>query len=229
MLGGACAIDEECMGDAYCSADTACPGTCQAFGGAGAACTRDPACQQGLQCTNGSCQTPGGAGASCQGMTGVECVGGYICQGGSTTMAGTCTSAMTVFSGASGTTCSAQTQHFCAAGLSCVIASASSQTCGPDNLAAGAACHIAVPDQCSAGFFCSGATLMAAGTCTALPTDGMPCGMSFGANVCAENHVCESGTCRPIRANGGACTTDNDCFGGHCTGSVCTAPTYCPS
>ncbi len=229
-LGGACALDEECAGDAYCSAATACPGTCQAFGGSGASCTRDQACQQGLQCSNGSCQTPGGVGASCQGTTGVDCTGGLICQGGTASQTGTCASVASVFSGASGAACNLQMQQLCGTGLSCVVMGATSQICGPDNLASGAACRFAAPDQCQPGFYCHGATLAAAGVCTALPMSGACATVPFGAS-CADGYTCESTTmmCVEVRDNGGACTSNADCFGGHCTGSVCTAPTYCPT
>jgi hypothetical protein len=226
--GGACAIDEECAGDAYCLADAACPGTCQAFGGPGASCTRDQACQQGLQCSNGNCQTPGGVGASCQGMTGVDCNGGLICQGGTATQAGTCAATSTVFGAASGAACNVQMQQLCSTGISCIVMSATSQTCGPDNLASGAACHLSAPDQCQPGFYCHGATVMAAGTCMALPAAGQPCAtVPFGAS-CADGSVCDSMMCVAVQANGGACPVDDDCFGGRCSAGSCAVPTYCP-
>lgn len=231
-LGGACALDEECVGDAYCSVTTACPGTCQSYGGPGAACTRDQACQSGLRCGNGTCQAPGGAGASCQGTTGVECGGGLICAGGSSMRTGTCTAVTSVFAAGSGQACNVAMSQLCASGLSCIVMSATSQTCGTGGLASGAGCNLALPDQCAAGLYCNGPDIAMGrltGTCAVLPTAGMPCATVLAGQACADGHTCDSGTCVEVQENGGACTVDSDCFGSHCVSGVCTAPTYCPS
>lgn len=232
--GGACALDEECEGAAYCRVEGACPGTCQPYVAAGGACTRNEACASGLRCTSGACMAPGGAGASCQGATGVECAGGLICRGGTATDAGTCTATSDVFAAASGAACSPGNGQLCMAGLSCIIASATSQTCGPDGLAAGSACQFAIPDQCADGFYCMGASLSTTppsfdGTCAPLPTAGMACVTGGTTQSCADGSVCEANVCVEVQDNGGACTTDADCYGSHCTGGVCTAPTYCPT
>lgn len=234
--GGACALDEECQGDAYCSITAACPGTCQAYGGSGAACTRDQACQSGLRCGNGTCQAPGGVGASCQGTTGVECAGGLICQGGSTTRTGTCASVDAVFVGTMGAACNPQNGQLCMDGLSCIVASATSQTCGTGGLSVGTACTLALPDQCAPGSYCEGPSLTAlppvfTGTCRALPIDGMPCATVVAGQSCADGAVCGASdrACHQVHANGGSCIDDSGCYSGLCRSGTCAVPTYCPS
>lgn len=230
-VGGACAIDEECQGNAYCSADTACPGTCQTFVSSGGTCTRDAACATGLRCGNGTCQAPGGAGASCQGGTGVECAGGLICAGGSTTATGTCRATSEVFAAGSGQACNVLMSQFCQEGLSCIVAGITSQTCGTGGLASGAACHPSVPDACAVGLYCAGTNPTGGdfdGTCTALPGDGMACATSVLGSFCADGTVCVSGTCRTVQANGGSCTDGAQCFSADCSSGTCIAPPYCP-
>jgi hypothetical protein len=232
--GGACALDEECEGAAYCNIAGACPGTCQPFVAAGGACTGDQACASGLRCSGGTCMVPAGDGASCQGMTGADCAGGLICQGGSAMRAGTCHTVDAVFAAASGAACNPTMGPLCQEGLSCIIESATSQTCGAGGLAAGAACHLSLPDQCATGFYCDGPSLMTMpprfdGTCTALPTAGMPCASVVAGPACSDGNVCDSGMCVRIQENGGTCTMDMDCYGGQCRSGTCAVPTYCPT
>lgn len=233
-LGGACALDEECAGDAYCSVTTACPGTCQAYGASGSACTRDQACQTGLRCGNGTCMAPGGAGAACQGTTGVDCSGGLICAGGSATRAGVCTSVDAVFVGAMGAACNPTNGQLCMQGLSCIVASATSQTCGAGGLAAGSACSLSLPDMCAAGFYCMGPSLAVMppvfdGTCAPLPLAGQACATVVAGQSCADGSICQANVCVELQENGGPCTTDANCYGNHCAAGTCTAPTYCPT
>lgn len=231
--GGACAINEECAGDAYCNTSAGCPGTCQARGGSATTCSGDEACQSGLRCAHGSCQAPAGDGASCQGAEGVDCAGGLICVGGSSTTAGTCGAPSTVFAGASGATCNLQMSQFCQAGLSCVVEGAQMQTCQMDGLADGTTCHISVPDQCANGSYCSGTSLGTGdleGTCAPLPTSGACATVILGAR-CAEGYVCDETTteCVELHDNGESCTGNAACASGVCTGGSCVAPAYCPA
>lgn len=230
--GGACAIDEECVGDSFCSVTTACPGTCQARSGSGAACTRDEGCQSGLKCTSSACAAPGGMGAACQGTTHVECGGGLSCVGGSTTATGICNTTASVFSIASGQPCNLAMSQLCQSGLSCTATSLTVQECVAGGLTAGTACHAAVPDQCGAGLYCNDLAVGMGdidGTCATLPTDGQPCATGgFLTSPCVNGLSCHDGTCHTINANGGSCMTGDDCFSGLCNGTTCAAPPYCP-
>jgi hypothetical protein len=219
------------MGEAYCAADTACPGSCQPRSGAGSACTRDTVCTDGLHCTGGHCTAPGGAGTSCQGATGIDCAGGLICSGGSATAAGTCRAVGDVFSAAMGASCSVGEGRFCMPGLSCVVMSATSQTCAAGGLAIGETCHLALPDQCAAGTFCSGADFATGhldGTCAALPTAGQACAMQLTGQHCADGFHCNTMmVCAAVHETGGSCSEPADCIDGHCVGGTCTSPGYC--
>ncbi len=230
-IGGACALDEECMGEAYCAADTACPGSCQPRGGAGVACTRDSVCADGLHCTSAHCSAPGGEGASCQGATGIDCAGGLICSGGSAMMAGMCRSVSSVFSTPIGAACNVGEGRLCMPGLSCVVMSATSQVCAAGGLAIGAACHLALPDPCAAGAFCQGANLATGhldGTCAALPTAGQACATELVGSRCAERFHCNAmSVCAAVHETGGSCSEPADCIDGHCAAGTCTAPGYC--
>jgi hypothetical protein len=234
-LGGACAMDEECMGDAYCSLTTACPGTCQARAASGATCTNDNGCQSGLRCggtgTARSCVTPAGDGAACQGTTGNDCGGGFICVGGSATMAGMCHTVASVFAAASGAACNPVNGQLCQPGLSCVVTSGSNITCMAGGTANGMPCHASLPDQCVTGSYCSGTNVTAgmfAGTCAPLPTAGMPCAnVTFGQR-CADGNACDGAVCAAVVDNGGTCTTNADCSSGLCRSGTCAAYGYCP-
>jgi len=227
--GGACAIDEECSGDSYCNTNSACPGTCQARGGSGASCTANAACQSGLVCASGACAAPGGAGAPCQTDGVVTCGGGLICIGSFDPGPGTCRTTASVLAAASGAECDITRAQLCMNGLACTTMG-SATVCAPDGIAPGAACHAAFPDACQSGYYCSGTGMGDIdGSCAALPTAGMPCAAVFlGPITCAQGATCERGMCVTIQANGGACTTNDDCLGRQCNSGVCRAPTYCP-
>lgn len=229
--GGACALDEECMGDAYCSVDTACPGSCQARVTSGGACTRDAACADGLRCASGHCSTPALEGASCQGTTGVDCAGGMICAGGSSTANGTCRSVATIMSGAAMGACNLQQGQFCMAGLSCEVAGITSMTCVTDGIAVGMPCHLSLPDECAEGAYCNGPDISRGvldGTCAPLPTAGQPCATVVAGLRCAVGAHCNAmNNCATVQETGGACTEDGDCFSGRCASGACVAPGYC--
>lgn len=228
--GGACSINEQCEGDAYCMNDAACPGTCQPRGAIGTACTTDEACQSPMKCTGGSCVVPAGEGAPCGGMTGNDCGGGFVCAGSSGSTAGMCRTPETVQSGSLHGACNVQMTQLCEPGLSCVVASFTSMSCEPGDLAIGADCQLAVPDACTRGAFCSGTDVMTgdvSGTCAALPSAGMPCATVLFGTSCAPGLRCDSGTCHEAHENGGPCATGADCYSTICTSGTCVAAMLC--
>lgn len=230
--GGACSINEECAGDAYCSNATTCPGTCQPRASAGGACASDEACETGLRCstTSGTCVAPALEGAPCQGTTGTDCTGGTICIGNDGTTPGTCRSPDTVFSGALHGACNVPNGQFCMAGLSCVVSGLTSMSCEVGGVAIGAACHTALPDMCASGAFCGDTNINTGdfdGTCMALPGEGAACASVPFGSACAAGLHCDSGTCHATHAIGGACTTNGDCFSGRCDGGTCAANMLC--
>jgi hypothetical protein len=229
--GGACSINEECAGDAYCANATTCPGTCQPRVGAGAACPDDEACTTGLRCGSAhTCVAPALEGAPCQGSTGTDCAGGVICIGSSGTTAGVCRTPETVFSGALHGACNVPAGQFCTSGLSCVVAGITSMSCEVGGIAIGQACHTALPDACAPGAFCGDTNVNTQdfdGTCMALPSAGAACAMVPFGPSCAPGLHCDAGTCRETHVIGGSCTTNGECFSGHCAGTVCAANTLC--
>src|SRR5262249_15353610 len=71
---------------------------------------------------------------------------------------------------------------------------------------------VATGGQCFYSFECanSGSSYCAPNqTCTALPTDGMPCAQLQG---CAEGFYCSGGTCRAQAGPGAPCTSVTQCM-----------------
>ncbi|RMG20502.1 MAG: hypothetical protein D6729_02655, partial [Deltaproteobacteria bacterium] len=64
--GGACNVNEECAGDAYCDTNSACPGTCVAYVAEGGDCSSD-SCKPGLDCVNNTCVAKAKVGEACGG------------------------------------------------------------------------------------------------------------------------------------------------------------------
>lgn len=237
--GGACSIDEECMGDSYCRTDAACPGTCQARVASGSACTSDAACQAGLRCAGGTCQAPARAGAACEGPTMIQCAGGLLCLGASAggagmpARAGACRAIDAVRSAALGDLCDPQSSEgpLCMAGLSCALTGVSGGTMPvfecESEASSGGPCHLGVPDPCPTGEFCDGVMPFMGdfdGTCTALPGSGEPC----QGGRCAEGLRCNAAsTCTPVSDVGGACSEGADCYSGSCEGGTCVEGMLC--
>ena len=97
----------------------------------------------------------------------------------------------------------------------------------------GAACDFVY--ECAKDSFCN-----ASRVCTALPTDGMPCGVQG----CASGLFCDVATCHPLLVAGATCTSTPQCAKGlfcdlaaathtctalHATGEPCTGNTTCTS
>jgi hypothetical protein len=74
------------------------------------------------------------------------------------------------------------------------------------------------PYECAKDSFCNPGRV-----CTALPGDGMPCGVQG----CASGLFCGTGVCHPLLGEGGACTTTSQCekelFCDTTTTRTCTA------
>jgi len=232
-LGGVCDVDAECAGDTACVQNTTCPGTCTMRGGPGRMCARDEECQSGFVCDSTSCTAPPSEGQACQGPSAPDCRDGLICVGGNETRAGTCRTQMSLFTAAEGATCDLEAGPYCQEGLSCivdgfVVGVGATLLCARP-VATGAACKIGVPTQCPLGEYCTARLVpgMTEGTCMPLPVGGEPCAMDTFGPACAAVHVCVGATCRPLQANGGACESVAECYGGVCTAGVCAVPMLC--
>lgn len=231
--GGACSIEPECAGDAFCQiAIGSCGGSCQARASSGSPCTTSEGCQAGLECYGGVCRTPAGVGASCQGSDAVECAGGLLCVGamaGPTPAAGECQALATVLSGGLGEGCDLQGGPYCQPGLSCALTGVDGTTpvfecVGPSS--SGGACHLSLPDACPSGEACDATPLTGGGfdgTCQPLPVAGEPCRQ----NRCAAGHACFGDGCRALQHVGGACTIDGECYSGSCDGTACVEGALC--
>lgn len=236
--GGACSINEECAGDAYCQTSAmTCGGTCQAQAGAGAVCDGDDACQPGLKCFDGACRTPAGAGAPCEGSDGVGCAGGLVCIGamdappGGEPVAGECMAITDAQTEALGATCDIQGGPFCQPGLTCALTGVAGTTPVFECVGAsssGGTCNLGFPDPCPTGEYCDAMPFMMGGsfegTCQALPGGGEAC----MDGRCAPGHTCDgTSTCRAIQHVGGACGSSSECYSGVCEGGTCVEGALC--
>ncbi|UJR80023.1 hypothetical protein [Sandaracinus amylolyticus] len=235
--GGACALDEECAGDAFCRIELTCPGTCQARVPSGSACEGDDECQAALRCLGGTCQAPAREGAACGGGTEIECAAGLVCLGQqepSATMpegrTGLCRSLPATQTAAIGATCDPDNGPLCVSGVSCALIGVTAGTTPVFECVAastsGGACNLGFPDPCPFDHTCEGVDLAMGdfeGTCVALPRAGEPC----PNNRCGRDAWCSSGTCRAVQSIGSACTSDADCFSGFCDGGTCAEGVLC--
>jgi hypothetical protein len=235
---GACALNEECSGDAYCNQDAACPGACTARVGAGAACTQDQACQAGMVCGDGgTCATPVGLGATCGGPGGADCAGDTsVCLDATDTASGTCQTLAAAFRIARGDACDPDKNDFCVAGSVCsltdfnVATSALTWICKEPS-ASGASCNLSFPDACPASEYCDAdpeTTMSFDGTCQTLPAAGMACRPGGGGDVgkaCAPGLSCDGELCVAPGRLGAACTNERACVSGSCESGICVAPT----
>lgn len=241
--GGACTINDECEGRAFCKVDAMCPGACSALLAAGSACKGDDSCQDGLSCmrdgTGGKCKKPAGAGEACGDAPLLECNAGLLCVGEDkkAMKAGTCKASADVFSVDSGGACDPGAGLLCKSGLSCRLESASMGMpvwkCA-SGVSSGAACNLAFPDQCPVGEYCNGPNPGMGkfdGICAKLPTDGQACAGSFGSSGCAVGLTCDSsgasGICRKIERLGGTCTAASSCYSDRCSGGKCVPGDEC--
>ena len=228
--GGACSIDEECKGDLYCKYSGNCPGTCTQREAEGALCRADKNCQSGLTClassdSSGKCAVKPKLGEECgydlPGTCATQSSGaGVVCWGASSSKRGKCVAIDAIASQAIGSDCSVPTGSLCVAGASCQIATLLLTGTCVASVASGTSCTLAFPDPCPSDQYCTATGATAPGNCELLPLDGKPCATAlvavFSNKVCAAAHVCVSGTCIKLRANGATCTSNAVCYSGRC-------------
>lgn len=237
---GACAIDQECAGRAYCDKGNleTCPGSCAPLQSAGLPCRATSQCVDGLLCRGGVCEEPLSEGDECTtpftapaAMGFRECPPGLVCHGSSGNLK--CQSISTVFTAKAGQSCSAS-GTLCAMGLVCQSQSSTSATgiCAAP-AANGGACKPAIPGQCPSGQYCKDAranvsTRAPAGTegiCADMPTDGKTCEAAVG---CKSGAVClDDGKCHALQGVAKQCSENRQCYGGSCLAELCATPLDC--
>lgn len=235
--GGDCTSTPECAGDAFCKHENTCPGTCTVKGGAGAACSADSQCGDGVVCNERTrkCVVPVGPGASCGGADGPDCSVGLFCRGedGETGKAGTCATIDEVFSAKVGETCGLDTV-LCTTDLGCAVvgvSAAGAKFACAGKVSSGADCHIGFPELCPVDEYCDAPNLTTGdvnGTCKLVAGEGEPCTKpQFGDLRCAPNLRCDGGTCRRLQPLGGTCTGNSVCYSENCVGGTCRHKESC--
>jgi Dickkopf N-terminal cysteine-rich region len=225
---GACTADTQCSATSFCDIPS---GTCAAKKATGA-CVLDKECTLG-HCTDGACCNV----ATCP-----------LCQACNVNTTGTCANvapgSMDPHGGCAASPPCGNTGT-CSGGA-CVV-TAATVACGPPASCAsnvstaashcsgtGGACPAAVVtdctltglicttgpcttctsnDQCGAGNFCNASGKCAVAGCT---LDSQCPTTSF-----CQNPGAATGTCVAKKANGGACTADNQCTKGNCVDKIC--------
>src|SRR5215471_4534732 len=230
-LGGACSIDSECAGLAYCDVRAAvCPGVCAERRGDGQSCVEDSNCQSGLTCHAQVCKAPATAGQACDGPTGVGCRPGLFCVGASANLAGTCADPATVLSAKMGQACDLMAQRLCETPLTCAIDSVAPNTfsCHAKS-ASGQPCALGLPEPCPEGEYCNAPlTAPTSGSCAPLPKAGETCATGPTHPLhCAGGLTCVGTTCQAKKANGASCSVAEECYGGRCTAAVCAGVEFC--
>jgi hypothetical protein len=236
-LGGACDLDEECVGKALCKSSSGiCPGQCSPLQVAGQGCAKDSDCQDGLVCSKETqlCVAPATDGQECE-YGAPPCRPGLLCLGKNddNKTPGTCRTSASALSGSEGEACDPASGQLCRSGLSCV---ANSLTLSPlainwlcvqsGGYAAGDPCKPGFPEACASGNYCMTASGQLTGTCTAIPSSGQACGS--GTSKCQPNAACVEGTCQNLVANGVGCAGDAMCWSEKCgTSGGCEAKVPC--
>lgn len=233
----ACAIDQECAGNAYCNKGLveSCPGSCAPLQSSGLPCLVSSECADGLVCRRGSCEPPLAEGEKCSVHLGFgECAAGLVCQGGSLDTF-TCRKVSDVYAAKEGEVCD-KTNKLCEQGLVCQSQSATSVMgkCAKP-VQAGGTCRPSEPGQCPNGYYCKDArdgvsTRAPAGTdgvCAELPDNGSSCVAAIG---CKPGAICSSvdDTCHARVGVGKDCVEDAQCYTSRCgDNGKCSAPLDC--
>jgi hypothetical protein len=221
-VDGACGIDFDCQGDAYCkrSASAGC-GVCTARNAAGVACNVGSDCADRLVCPSSKvCALPVAADDACNPAGGWgACSPGFACLGASGSE--TCRSISSSYTGAEGNACDALTA-LCAPGLACERTTGTMGICVKP-VSANGSCKGARPSECPMGQYCDATQAGATGMCLNLPADGAACQNS----ACAPGNVCLSGRCRAFTAVGSNCVDARQCYSNTCLQTVCVLPLQC--
>ena len=234
-LGGACVIDDDCAGSAFCNRSAACPGVCAALLAADATCDRNDQCANGLQCLAGKCGSGAAASEACEGGVARECQLGLVCIGAdaSANRAGMCRTKDSLLVTAEGAPCNVAAGTWCQPGLACVVDVANNggqqvltQLCRA-RVASGAECHTSlVPQQCPASEYCpADLDPEYIASCTPRPGLNQPCGVF---NTCAPDLACDGTRCRATRRRIGAlCRNDDDCLTHRCAPAATGGDAQC--
>jgi len=211
-----CTADTQCASTTlYCTGNTTAAGTCTSKKGNGAACGAAHECTTG-NCTDGVCCT--------------------------TTSCGTCQSCAASGNGTCGNVAdnSADPRGRCPAG----------GECGNTGVCVSGACQQQPASKtCGTAQSCTGATYQPPSHCTGSGTCSQQPTQSCGSYVCngsscrtdctSDSHCSDQtnlyctgnattpGTCDGKKANGGACTANNQCSSSHCTDGVCCTTDSC--
>jgi len=200
--GGTCWDSSNCAAG-YCTWDLltgTCPGTCQPFTAAGAACS-DDTCGPDLGAAQPTCKLLSGTGGAC------PCQDALYCDTSGATA--TCRPFL-----ATGATCTSF-------GAPCNLLT----TCGgsPSTcqayVGAGATCD-PTDSQCGIGYDCTGTSTF---TCTSLPALGDACDFQCLRSWC--DFLSPTPTCHALLADGATCNPDY--FGADCLSGSCNASQKC--
>ncbi len=188
--GGACYSDFDCQSGAHCSAQSGCPGTCDAEIPAGGDCTGTGSrCAAGSSCVSGRCAPDVGQGAEC---SSARCYAGssLVCQAAT----GKCATGAT--SGPCQSSADCDPAYACVVGR-CQARGKLGETCGETG-------------ECLVGLSCALAKCVA-------PKLGDQCGY-IGINpvtclegVCKLSGAMAQGKCEPAVPVGGNCSLPEQC------------------
>ena len=232
--GDACEQAAECEGEQACIVSGGCPGRCGPLPLVGEACDTVTGCDGSAVCFDGECVMPIGRNGSCRDDS-IPCESGLFCKTNPIFMTSACEPLNTRPVGL-GATCDLNGGPFCASGLSCVAQPPAVVIPGLpaipefkclEKVGGDETCYAGAPDQCAAGLYCDGfnlddlENLDIEGTCVALPNVGEACASSLVGDICNVGLVCNGATCAPRQLNGGACTVNEECYGGACNNSIC--------
>jgi hypothetical protein len=189
--GAVCGDDSQCSGG-HCKVPSqqTC-GVCTTFAAAGASCTLDGDCDNGLTCFGGTCVTPVASGGACD-TTSHPCLPTLACN------AGTCGTP-----GAAGASCdptatdTCDNLHgvFCDGATSKCVTAAFAQTGAPCGYVSGTL-TICLAGPGNAEAECKGLSATSpTGTCQAPAADGASCNATTGP-FCLAPSVCVNGACQ---------------------------------
>lgn len=180
--GMSCGSDWQCQ-STYCNKTDKC-GVCGPRQAAGADCTADAGCKEGLVCANKRCVTPSGPGAACN-LPNQPCRNDLYCT--AKTGSGTCAAHV----GAGGSCADSDDACDFVKG---VICNNTSKTCDTFNIAKGG-------EQCGLGIktICVGliepcSNILLGGVCANPAQDGEACGTA--GKKCVPPANCVNGACR---------------------------------